>query len=154
YFIFYFFFQAEDGIRDRNVTGVQTCALPISKLQANLLNLQAYKPQRAAAQTALTKANQKLTDDKKKAEELTSALQSLAETRKERQATLDQAKAGLVTKQKALDEAKDVASKTQAKLDSDKKVLADLQDKLTQAQTNLDNAKKALADLENFSERL
>src|SRR5207249_8186162 len=27
-----FFFQAEDGIRDRNVTGVQTCALPISSL--------------------------------------------------------------------------------------------------------------------------
>src|SRR5438094_10441653 len=25
-----FFFQAEDGIRDRTVTGVQTCALPIS----------------------------------------------------------------------------------------------------------------------------
>src|SRR5699024_12044031 len=25
-------FQAEDGIRDRNVTGVQTCALPISAL--------------------------------------------------------------------------------------------------------------------------
>src|SRR5207249_8533083 len=28
-FFFFFFFQAEDGIRDRNVTGVQTCALPI-----------------------------------------------------------------------------------------------------------------------------
>src|SRR5699024_11992429 len=27
-----FFFQAEDGIRDRNVTGVQTCALPIFHL--------------------------------------------------------------------------------------------------------------------------
>src|SRR5437868_15460492 len=27
-----FFFQAEDGIRDRNVTGVQTCALPICQL--------------------------------------------------------------------------------------------------------------------------
>src|SRR5437868_5937889 len=27
----FFFFQAEDGIRDRNVTGVQTCALPILK---------------------------------------------------------------------------------------------------------------------------
>src|SRR5207249_8850381 len=26
----FFFFQAEDGIRYRNVTGVQTCALPIS----------------------------------------------------------------------------------------------------------------------------
>ena len=30
--IFYFFFQAEDGIRDIGVTGVQTCALPISQL--------------------------------------------------------------------------------------------------------------------------
>src|SRR2546429_9026418 len=29
---FIFFFQAEDGIRDVAVTGVQTCALPISKL--------------------------------------------------------------------------------------------------------------------------
>src|SRR5207342_2106280 len=27
--IFFFFFQAEDGIRDFHVTGVQTCALPI-----------------------------------------------------------------------------------------------------------------------------
>src|SRR5215210_8950193 len=27
--IFFFFFQAEDGIRDTSVTGVQTCALPI-----------------------------------------------------------------------------------------------------------------------------
>src|SRR5256886_17659942 len=30
YFWFFFFFQAEDGIRDLTVTGVQTCALPIS----------------------------------------------------------------------------------------------------------------------------
>src|SRR5436305_10631612 len=28
-FFFFFFFQAEDGIRDADVTGVQTCALPI-----------------------------------------------------------------------------------------------------------------------------
>ena len=27
--VFCFFFQAEDGIRDRLVTGVQTCALPV-----------------------------------------------------------------------------------------------------------------------------
>src|SRR3712207_7756985 len=27
---YFFFFQAEDGIRDIGVTGVQTCALPIS----------------------------------------------------------------------------------------------------------------------------
>src|SRR6266540_5344071 len=31
FFFFFFFFQAEDGIRDRDVTGVQTCALPISE---------------------------------------------------------------------------------------------------------------------------
>src|SRR5438445_9355360 len=30
FFYFFFFFQAEDGIRDIGVTGVQTCALPIS----------------------------------------------------------------------------------------------------------------------------
>src|SRR5437016_14024842 len=29
YLLFFFFFQAEDGIRDWSVTGVQTCALPI-----------------------------------------------------------------------------------------------------------------------------
>src|SRR5256885_5749997 len=29
-----FFFQAEDGIRDYKVTGVQTCALPISQVDA------------------------------------------------------------------------------------------------------------------------
>src|SRR5258708_31880582 len=31
----FFFFQAEDGIRDDLVTGVQTCALPISVHQVN-----------------------------------------------------------------------------------------------------------------------
>src|SRR2546430_10622701 len=36
----YFFFQAEDGIRDLTVTGVQTCALPILKGW--------FKPQMAA----------------------------------------------------------------------------------------------------------
>ena len=30
-----FFFQAEDGIRDRDVTGVQTCALPICLYKEN-----------------------------------------------------------------------------------------------------------------------
>src|SRR6266496_5078188 len=34
----FFFFQAEDGIRDLDVTGVQTCALPISALGWRLVN--------------------------------------------------------------------------------------------------------------------
>src|SRR5260370_15161701 len=35
-----FFFQAEDGIRDSSVTGVQTCALPISRVLADMGLLQ------------------------------------------------------------------------------------------------------------------
>src|SRR5258707_6516918 len=34
--LFFFFFQAEDGIRDIGVTGVQTCALPISPAGATV----------------------------------------------------------------------------------------------------------------------
>src|SRR5256885_12707384 len=34
---FFFFFQAEDGIRDYKVTGVQTCALPISFVGGQIL---------------------------------------------------------------------------------------------------------------------
>src|SRR5690606_40962612 len=33
-----FFFQAEDGIRDFHVTGVQTCALPISSMRSLISN--------------------------------------------------------------------------------------------------------------------
>src|SRR5205807_7480610 len=36
----FFFFQAEDGIRDYKVTGVQTCALPISKTEKHDLSYQ------------------------------------------------------------------------------------------------------------------
>src|SRR5699024_11980717 len=51
FYLFFFFFQAEDGIRDRNVTGVQTCALPICRrfqtffvnyLLVNTFELQEY----------------------------------------------------------------------------------------------------------------
>src|SRR5437868_15004800 len=42
-----FFFQAEDGIRDRNVTGVQTCALPISDFQ--WVSLEQISPYAASA---------------------------------------------------------------------------------------------------------
>src|SRR5256884_2940724 len=38
-FCFFFFFQAEDGIRDVAVTGVQTCALPISGVPVPRLSL-------------------------------------------------------------------------------------------------------------------
>src|SRR5687767_15482696 len=38
-FFFFFFFQAEDGIRDKLVTGVQTCALPIWRARGLRLSL-------------------------------------------------------------------------------------------------------------------
>src|SRR2546430_7424063 len=34
--LFFFFFQAEDGIRDLTVTGVQTCALPLAFVAGDL----------------------------------------------------------------------------------------------------------------------
>src|SRR2546430_7760310 len=39
YCVFFFFFQAEDGIRDLTVTGVQTCALPIYAFGEHLVLL-------------------------------------------------------------------------------------------------------------------
>src|SRR5690606_40701061 len=44
-----FFFQAEDGIRDFHVTGVQTCALPIWILVADLRDQQGHEQVRDAA---------------------------------------------------------------------------------------------------------
>src|SRR2546426_12448519 len=41
---FFFFFQAEDGIRDYKVTGVQTCALPISPLSGGALRARSRGP--------------------------------------------------------------------------------------------------------------
>src|SRR5437773_8392109 len=38
-----FFFQAEDGIRDRDVTGVQTCALPILRQLAPVLRTDDFR---------------------------------------------------------------------------------------------------------------
>src|SRR3989454_4391115 len=54
--LFFFFFQAEDGIRDYKVTGVQTCALPISQArqrgQAGALGLEPGRRARAGVGTA------------------------------------------------------------------------------------------------------
>src|SRR2546422_10597556 len=58
---FFFFFQAEDGIRDVAVTGVQTCALPILRAEQaflegtrDLLDERALAWHRAAALLQLT----------------------------------------------------------------------------------------------------
>src|SRR5205807_5712818 len=49
-----FFFQAEDGIRDYKVTGVQTCALPISERGARLTHqLLAFSRKQRLAPTPL-----------------------------------------------------------------------------------------------------
>src|SRR2546430_10582831 len=47
----FFFFQAEDGIRDLTVTGVQTCALPI--LIDSLLKLHGYRITQYVADTLI-----------------------------------------------------------------------------------------------------
>src|SRR5262249_57246434 len=51
-----FFFQAEDGIRDWSVTGVQTCALPICALRRVFAYSRPYWPNLVGAAVALTVA--------------------------------------------------------------------------------------------------
>src|SRR5690348_17861556 len=52
-----FFFQAEDGIRDGRVTGVQTCALPISTRGRKRESDRAIpKPDKVATTTEIAKA--------------------------------------------------------------------------------------------------
>src|SRR5436305_3460823 len=51
----FFFFQAEDGIRDADVTGVQTCALPISGALA-------YSPRRPLRTTRRVREGARDTD--------------------------------------------------------------------------------------------
>src|SRR5690348_7448280 len=43
YLFFFFFFQAEDGIRDGRVNGVQTCALPICRERSEFYRAKGYK---------------------------------------------------------------------------------------------------------------
>src|SRR5689334_23871766 len=57
-FVFFFFFQAEDGIRDGTVTGVQTCALPIW-LPAELVHqLAGVRVERGVARQAVRAGRQ------------------------------------------------------------------------------------------------
>src|SRR5256886_6118541 len=52
-----FFFQAEDGIRDLTVTGVQTCALPISAITTPAAPTREHRPgapRKKSARTPLT----------------------------------------------------------------------------------------------------
>src|SRR5438874_6531369 len=72
--VLFFFFQAEDGIRDLYVTGVQTCALPISLIDGTL-------GQQVAGLTAYTMWNDRVYGEfgayrYARSEEHTSELQS------------------------------------------------------------------------------
>src|SRR2546422_6610061 len=52
----FFFFQAEDGIRDVAVTGVQTCALPISiRMEAELLGRASKDPDTSTTDATITR---------------------------------------------------------------------------------------------------
>src|SRR5437763_12805047 len=55
-FVFFFFFQAEDGIRDTSVTGVQTCALPIlaSRSRSSLLTARASLTSASLSESSVT----------------------------------------------------------------------------------------------------
>src|SRR5205085_6299007 len=52
--LYFFFFQAEDGIRDLTVTGVQTCALPISARSVLALDFVIVNGENAAGGRGIT----------------------------------------------------------------------------------------------------
>src|SRR5260221_2796971 len=58
-FEFFFFFQAEDGIRDHCVTGVQTCALPISDEGVKRLSLLIARMSEAAQLEGILQGSEK-----------------------------------------------------------------------------------------------
>src|SRR5438309_7799282 len=80
----FFFFQAEDGIRDGTVTGVQTCALPISisylKIDAAVEREQVERVGRFKASRDAAKVERRLKQVaeacRERSEEHTSELQS------------------------------------------------------------------------------
>src|SRR5699024_11699079 len=75
-----FFFQAEDGIRDRNVTGVQTCALPILKAVQEMQksNVEELNQINNEISTSMTNIKRNLNETVKKAEQETRDLVSNA----------------------------------------------------------------------------
>src|SRR5690348_17889040 len=80
--LFYFFFQAEDGIRDGRVTGVQTCALPISARAPGSITPitgtgdKASVSGRSATAEAVLQATTTIFTPSERSEEHTSELQS------------------------------------------------------------------------------
>src|SRR5438132_9928837 len=70
--VFFFFFQAEDGIRDHCVTGVQTCALPIYQLFLAMAYRKVKRDgeaEKAYQRAAEAKKRLKLTPDQERSEE-------------------------------------------------------------------------------------
>src|SRR2546426_8460606 len=82
-FFVFFFFQAEDGIRDYKVTGVQTCALPISTLHAatrrpktTYRTMRTRNAVRSAVTSRVIRGYKRSNNDGWRSEEHTSELQS------------------------------------------------------------------------------
>ena len=57
--VVFFFFQAEDGIRDIGVTGVQTCALPIYRRQGTALARGEHPSSRSRLKAQLQKGGRR-----------------------------------------------------------------------------------------------
>src|SRR5437016_7607024 len=64
FFLFFFFFQAEDGIRDWSVTGVQTCALPIYLPNVLFANYSQIRPRLKSASPGVSPGDLSVCGDK------------------------------------------------------------------------------------------
>src|SRR6266487_6534887 len=93
FLVSFFFFQAEDGIRDGRVTGVQTCALPISFALRPVTRLAGVAHQLAAG-TPATVPYAKRRDE---AGQLARALASYRDVEARQRAIFQRAPIGLLT---------------------------------------------------------
>src|SRR5256886_8965793 len=76
---FVFFFQAEDGIRDLTVTGVQTCALPISCI-GHCFSYANYEPASGEFRVRVRKGSPVVTSSTDDAEDMASGEYEVDET--------------------------------------------------------------------------
>src|SRR5256885_8598959 len=82
-FVVFFFFQAEDGIRDYKVTGVQTCALPISALVVGASQYPVLGYEVRVPRGRVTEAGQFLEQAKEGGPEAADAAEAESESRSE-----------------------------------------------------------------------
>src|SRR2546422_5606092 len=145
-YLLFFFFQAEDGIRDVAVTGVQTCALPILEVRARELS---------ALNLQIAKQESDLTDDRKhfmkqrvELADRQGKMERGALAIAKREEAIGKREAGLGAKVADLEDRHAVTQESRARLATEKQELQTVGAELQTAKKEVASRAKELADLD------